>query len=150
MNKSHRNLYIITAIISMIIPLFSRALFASEIEIQPIMEGQEYCLMKLGETQTFTASGIGWDKDTKHITPGAQITGIQWSFDARFLELQGTGNNSITLRAIKERTSRLTVTGIVDGKTATKTIFVVIKKEGPTSEIRIQKPETNQKAERPK
>ena len=108
--------------------MFLQLSFASEIQIKPVIEGENYYIMKLNETQTFTAYGFGWDSDTQQKIPDKEIKSIQWSFDQRFLELVQTKDNTITLKAIKDRTSRLTVTGEVEGKSVTKTIFIVIEK----------------------
>ena len=82
--------------------------------------------MKLGEIQTFQARGFGWNKNKEEKIPSREIKAIQWSFDSRFLELVEKKNKTITLKATKKRTSKLTVTGEVDDKYATKTIFIVI------------------------
>lgn len=105
--------------------LFSQLAFASEIEIKPVQGGENYYIMKLGQTQEFSASGFGWDKNTQQKIPDVQIKQIQWSFDERFLELVQTKDDTITLKLIKNRTNRLTVTAIVDNKPVTKVIFIV-------------------------
>lgn len=109
--------------------LFSLSAFASEIEIKPVLEGEVYYIMKPGEIQTFQANGFGWDKKTQQKISDVDIKEIQWSFDSRFLELIEKKDKAIILKAIKNRTSKLTVTGKIDGKSVTKTIFIVIKKE---------------------
>ncbi|MDP2938468.1 MAG: hypothetical protein Q8O13_00050 [Candidatus Omnitrophota bacterium] len=124
-----RKIFFRTSIISIIIFLFSLSAFAVEIEIRPVLEGKEYYVMKKGEIQTFEAQGFGWDKKTQQKTPNVEIKEIQWSFDARFLELVEMKGNAITLKAIKERTSKLTVTGKIDDKVVTITIFIVIRKK---------------------
>ncbi len=106
--------------------LFSLNAFAATIEIQPVLEGKQYYIMKLGEAQTFTAYGFGFDKQTQQKLPDAEIKEIKWIFDERFLELQDKKDNSITLKLIKNRTSRLTVTAIIDNKSVSKTIFIVV------------------------
>lgn len=108
--------------------LFSLIAFANEIEINPILEGKEYYIMKLGEIQTFKASGFGWDKKLEQKIPEAKIETIEWDFDSRFLDLVEAKGETITLKAIKDRTSKLTVTGRIDNKPVTKTIFIVVKK----------------------
>ncbi len=115
-------------IISILTFLFSLVASATEIEIKPVLEGKEYYIMNMGESQAFEALGFGWDNQAKQKTLNAQITTVKWSFDARFLELLGQKGNSITLKAIKERTSKLTVIGEVDNKQVSKTIFIVIQR----------------------
>ena len=122
-----RKTFLILFIVSLVLSLFYAIAFASEIEIKPVLEGENYYTMKFGETQTFEASGFGWDEANEKRVPGVEIEAIRWSFDSRFLESVGEGNKTITLKAIKERTSKLTVTGKVGTKYATKTIFIVIK-----------------------
>lgn len=109
--------------------LFSQLAPASEIEIKPVVEGENYYIMQLNQTQTFTAYGFGWDSDTQQKIPDIEIKEIHWTFDSRFLELVQSKDNTITLKAIKDRTSRLTVTGKIDGETVTKTIFIVIERK---------------------
>jgi len=122
-----KKIFFITSIILILTFVFSLVSFAVEIEISPILEGKEYYIMKLGETQTFKASGFGWDKKTEKKIAEAKIEAVQWSFDSRFLELVENKGDSITLKAIKNRTSKLTAMGKINGKSATKTIFIVIK-----------------------
>jgi hypothetical protein len=121
-----RKIFITILVMLFVLSFYSHRAFASEIEIKPVLEGQEYYTMKLGQVQTFEAFGVGWDKDRAERVPGLEINSIRWSFDARFLEAVDKKDNTITLRAIKQRTSKLTVTGEVTGKQVTKTIFVVI------------------------
>ena len=83
--------------------------------------------MELGEVQTFEASGFGWDRTKEEKIPDIEIEALEWSFDSRFLELVEKENKAITLKAIKKRTSKLTVTGKIGDKHAAKTIFIVIK-----------------------
>jgi len=118
--------FFVILMISIALSLYSSAAFASEIEIKPTLEGEDYYMMKLGETQTFAAYGFGWDKTKEEKIPGMEIKAIRWSFDSRFLELAEEKNNTITLKAIKKRTSKLIATGEIDNKYATKTIFIVI------------------------
>lgn len=122
-----RKTFFIIFIISLAVSLFSSAAPAGEIEINPVSEGEDYCIMQLGEIRTFEASGFGWDKTRQEKIPGAGIEAIQWSFDSRFLELVEEKNNAVSLKAIKKRTSKLTATGKIDDKLITKTIFIVIK-----------------------
>ncbi|HOW35739.1 MAG TPA: hypothetical protein PL155_04935 [Candidatus Omnitrophota bacterium] len=107
--------------------LFLPAAFANEIEIKPVLEGKEYYIMAPGEVQTFEALGFGWDKKVQQKIPGATVETVQWNFNPEFLELVGKTGNTITLRALKRRTSKLIVTGNVNGKPVTKTIFIVVK-----------------------
>lgn len=113
--------------ISILVFLFSLIAFAVEIEIMPVVEGQQYYVMNLGQIQTFQAYGFGWDAKTQQKVPEAKIEEVQWNFDSRFLELVEKKNDTITLRAIKDRTSKLTATGKVDNEDVEKTIFIVIK-----------------------
>ncbi len=122
-----KKIFFIIAIISLVLPLHSNAAHASEIEIKPVLEGEEYYIMKLGQTQTFEAMGVGWDKENKARIPGVEIKALQWAFDSRFLELVEKNSNTITLKAIKERTNRLTAQGEVADKPTVKTIFIVIE-----------------------
>lgn len=124
-----RKIFSVVSLLGISMLIFSQVVLAVHIEIKPIVEGQEYCIMKLGETQTFQALGFGWDENAKQNIPEKEIKGIQWSFDGRFLELVETKDSTITLQAIKARTSRLTVTGTIDGEIVTKTIFIVVQKD---------------------
>ncbi|MFA4842823.1 MAG: hypothetical protein WC658_03205, partial [Candidatus Omnitrophota bacterium] len=107
--------------------LFISNVFAVEIKIQPVVQGESYYIMQLGETQAFEASGFGWDENKQEETSGKEIKEIQWSFDTRFLELVGKAGNTITLKAIKKRTSKLTVTAKIDNEDVTKEIFIVVR-----------------------
>ena len=122
-----RKVFFITSIVSLALSLYSQVAFASDIEIKPVLEGEDYYIMRLGEIQTFEACGFGWDKAREERIPNIEIKAIQWSFDSRFLELVEKKDNTITLKAIRKRTSKLTVTGKIDDKYVTKTIFIVIK-----------------------
>ncbi len=121
-----RKIFFIISIISLALSLYSQAAFANEIEIKPVLEGEDYYIMELGEIQTFQACGFGWDRTKEEKIPDIEIKAVQWSFDSRFLELVEKKNETITLKAIKKRTSKLTVTGKIDAQYVTKTIFIVI------------------------
>lgn len=123
--KKRRVIFLLSLIVT---ALFYSLVFASEIEIRPVLKDKAYYIMKLGEVQTFEAYGFGWDNKVAQKIPDAKIDTIQWNFDSRFLQLVEEKGNFITLKAIKDRTSKLSVTGTVNGKRVTKTIFVVIKK----------------------
>ncbi len=127
MFEKRKKLYF-AIIIPFLLFIFVLVSYAIEIEIKPVIEGKEYFIMKVGETQTFEASGFGWDAKAQQKVPEAKIEAVQWSFDSRFLELIETKDNIITLKAIKDRTSKLTATGKVENEDVTKSIFVVIKK----------------------
>lgn len=122
-----RKIFFIISIISLALSLYSQIAFANEIEIKPVLEGEDYYIMKLGEIQTFQAYGFGWDKDREEKIPDIEIKAVQWSFDTRFLELAGKAGNTITLKATKKRTTKLTVTGKINGEDVTKDIFIVVR-----------------------
>jgi len=122
-----RKIFFTTVVIPLILSFFLSTVFAVEIKIQPVAEGEAYYIMQPGETQAFEASGFGWDENKKEEAPGKEIKGIQWSFDTRFLELVGKAGNTIILKAIKKRTTKLTVTGKINGEDVTKDIFIVVR-----------------------
>ena len=122
-----RKILFATALISLALSLFISNVFAVEIKIQPVVQGESYYIMQLGETQAFEASGFGWDENKKEETSGKEIKELQWSFDARFLELVGKAGNTITLKAIKKRTTKLTITGKINGEDVNKEIFIVVR-----------------------
>lgn len=122
-----RKIFFRVPIILLALSLYSSLAIAIEIEINPVLEGEEYYIMKLGETQTFEARGFDWDNDREEKIPNIEIKAIQWNFDARFLDLVEESGRTITLKASKKRTNKLTVTGKIDNEHVTKTIFIVIK-----------------------
>ncbi len=126
--RKRKRFFIISAFLIAIFLFLSVAL-AVEIEIRPVLEGEAYYTMELGEIQTFEASGFSWNEDREEKIPGIEIKEIQWNFDSRFLELVEKKNAAITLRAIRKRTSKLTATGKIANELVTKTIFIVIERE---------------------
>ena len=125
----HAKKYIFILFLLALAPCFANSAFANEIEIKPVAPGQEYYIMKPGEIKTFEAFGVGWNHETKERIPNAEIKAVRWNFDRRFLEMISTDGKTITLRALKNRTSKLTATGEVGGTTIAKEIFVVIKRD---------------------
>jgi len=124
--RKKQKIFFTTTTILLALSLHSPVALASEIEIKPVLEGQGYYVMKLGETQTFEAYGIGWDEEREEKIPDVAVNAIRWNFDLRFLELVEKSGAFITLKAIKKRTSKLTATGKINDDHAAKTIFIVI------------------------
>lgn len=124
-----RKILFATSVISLISVLFFSTVFALGIEIRPVAEGQDYYIMQLGKAQTFEACGFGWDENKEEKVADIEAGAIRWDFDSRFLQLIEKKGNTITLKAIKKRTSKLTVTGKINGEQVTKTIFIVTRNE---------------------
>lgn len=116
----------ILAIIIILVFCLNDIALANHIELEPLEPGQNYCLMKIDEVKTFTATGLGWDLTKEASIPDYKIEGIIWKFNKKLLKKISSLNQNITIKAIRPGAGKLIVKGEIQGKKVTECIGIVI------------------------
>lgn len=94
------------------------------VEITPKSEDGIY-RVNLNDTVTLEAHSIKTDAETGSETE-AQITKVWWSFSKDVLLKTASSGNSITLKAVKDGASELTVSIMADNYSIKKTVTILI------------------------
>ena len=101
--------------------------FAYHVRITPVNE-ENYRQMTLGETVTFSAEGMRYDKaNDKLVLTNENLTAITWEFDKTALEEVFRTEYAITLKAIKKKNTYLRIKAELNGHKVEETVGVVIK-----------------------
>lgn len=108
---------------------FQFSVYAYHINITP-SEGNRYFKMKIYEKVKLTAEAVGWDDGIKQPISHLDINVLKWKFDNSFLKEVNSNDNSITFRAIRVGTTKLTIEGEIDAKPVTQVFFIVITPNG--------------------
>jgi len=95
------------------------------IDITPKADNDAY-QMNLNDTTVFAVKG--YKNDGKSEVPEqVKITKVWWEFDKDILAKTGATPNSITLKANKTGTSKLTVRTMLENSNCIKTITVMVR-----------------------